>query len=481
MDGINLKLKRQNKFDQMEELKNRAGRFEWIMDELDGSANIPVDGFWAKALSIARTLETQRLMGGVVMSQLGDLAVAASELKYHGVDPFSRYTIPISNIVYSLPGTKKAQKELAEAIGIIPEAIMGDLLERFDNVEIPGKLNELTNIFMRMTGMNAWTDGQRAGLGLALSNIYASMASQSYSNLPKGTKILFKKYGISSGVWDKIRSAKLDEIDGRKYLNPKEIEKIDFNAAQKFRTFLMDRLYQGVLQPDAYTRTITTGGGKRGTPSGEIFRTMFQFKRFMASMFTQVWGRDLAIGQQAGFGKYGGIGELFVMSSLLGFISYSMKEIAKGREPINPLENPGGALAAGALQGGGVGIFGDFIFNDVNRFGVSLLGTMAGPLPGRVELFVKQLHKVKNGESSPEELALFGFNQMNVLNPLLVGRGDAAFKAAAAINATNLFYIRPVLNYLVLHSLQEAANPGYFRRQERRLNKEGRDFLVRPL
>jgi len=481
MDGINLKLKRQNKFDQMEQLKNRAGRFEWIMDELDGSANIPVDGFWAKALSIARTLETQRLMGGVVMSQLGDLAVAASELKYHGVDPFSRYTIPISNIVYSLPGTKKAQKELAESIGIIPEAIMGDLLERFDNVEIPGKLNELTNIFMRMTGMNAWTDGQRAGLGLALSNIYASMASQSYANLPKGTKILFKKYGISSGVWDKIRSAKLDEIDGRKYLNPKEIEKIDFNAAQKFRTFLMDRLYQGVLQPDAYTRTITTGGGKRGTPSGEIFRTMFQFKRFMASMFTQVWGRDLAIGQQAGFGKYGGIGELFVMSSLLGFISYSMKEIAKGREPINPLENPGGALAAGALQGGGVGIFGDFIFNDVNRFGVSLLGTMAGPLPGRVELFVKQLHKVKNGESSPEELALFGFNQMNVLNPLLVGRGDAAFKAAAAINATNLFYIRPVLNYLVLHSLQEAANPGYFRRQERRLNKEGRDFLIRPL
>lgn len=481
LDGINLKLKRQNKFDQMEELKNRSGRFEWIMDELDGSANIPVDGFWAKALSIARTLETQRLMGGVVMSQLGDLAVAASELKYHGVDPFSRYTIPISNIVYSLPGTKKAQKELAEAIGIIPEAIMGDLLERFDNVEVPGKLNELTNMFMRMTGMNAWTDGQRAGLGLALSNIYASMASQSYANLPKGTKILFKKYGITSSVWDSIRSAKLDEIDGRKYLNPKEIEKIDFDAAQKFRTFLMDRLYQGVLQPDAYTRTITTGGGKRGTPSGEIFRTMFQFKRFMASMFTQVWGRDLAIGKQAGFGKYGGIGELFVMSSLLGFISYSMKEIAKGREPINPLENPGGALAAGALQGGGVGIFGDFIFNDVNRFGVSLLGTMAGPLPGRVELFVKQLHKVKNGESSPEELALFGFNQMNVLNPLLVGRGDAAFKAAAAINATNLFYIRPVLNYLVLHSLQEAANPGYFRRQERRLNKEGRDFLVRPL
>src|SRR3546814_13494880 len=45
----------------------------------------------------------------------------------------------------------------------------------------------------------------------------------------------------------------------------------------------------------------------------------------------------------------------------------------------------------------------------------------------------------------------------------------------------NLFYTRQALDYLILWRLQEAVNPGYLRRMEKRIEKEnGQTFLVRP-
>ena len=45
----------------------------------------------------------------------------------------------------------------------------------------------------------------------------------------------------------------------------------------------------------------------------------------------------------------------------------------------------------------------------------------------------------------------------------------------------NLFYIRPVLDYLILWNLQEMADPGSLYRNERRVEQSnGQGFFVRP-
>ena len=54
--------------------------------------------------------------------------------------------------------------------------------------------------------------------------------------------------------------------------------------------------------------------------------------------------------------------------------------MVKGRDP-QPMDTPKFWLAA-QLQGGGLGIFGDFVFSEKNRFGSGLAETLAGPVAG---------------------------------------------------------------------------------------------------
>jgi len=65
-------------------------------------------------------------------------------------------------------------------------------------------------------------------------------------------------------------------------------------------------------------------------------------------------------------------------------------------------------------------------------------------------------------------------------------RGDdvAAESLRLILNHTpfiNLFYTRIALDYMIIYRMQEALNPGYLRRMERRVEKEnGQTYLVRP-
>ena len=54
--------------------------------------------------------------------------------------------------------------------------------------------------------------------------------------------------------------------------------------------------------------------------------------------------------------------------------------MSKGRDP-RPMEGPE-FWGAAFLQGGGLGIYGDFLFSDVNRFDRGLAETIAGPVVG---------------------------------------------------------------------------------------------------
>ena len=117
--------------------------------------------------------------------------------------------------------------------------------------------------------------------------------------------------------------------------------------------------------------------------------------------------------------------------------------------------------SAAFLQGGGAGIYGDFIFGEMrNRFGGGVLNTVAGPVFGTAEDIMDIYGRVKAGD-------------------------DAAAKAfRVAVNNTpflNMFYTRMALDYLLLYNIQEQLNPGYLRRMERRIEKEnGQTFLIKP-
>jgi hypothetical protein len=69
-----------------------------------------------------------------------------------------------------------------------------------------------------------------------------------------------------------------------------------------------------------------------------------------------------------------------IATTVMGALGEQLSQISKGRDPIN-IEDPK-FWAQAAMRGGGVGIFGDFLFQDQNRYGGGMLATLAGPVLG---------------------------------------------------------------------------------------------------
>jgi hypothetical protein len=66
-----------------------------------------------------------------------------------------------------------------------------------------------------------------------------------------------------------------------------------------------------------------------------------------------------------------------VTSTVLGYAAMTAKDMLKGKTPRDP-KDPNTIIKA-FTQGGGAGIYGDFLFGEYNRFGQSPLETAAGP------------------------------------------------------------------------------------------------------
>ena len=63
----------------------------------------------------------------------------------------------------------------------------------------------------------------------------------------------------------------------------------------------------------------------------------------------------------------------------MGGVALQMKDVARGRDP-RPINEK--FIFAAMAQGGGWGIFGDFLFSDMNRYGRGGMSTLAGPIYG---------------------------------------------------------------------------------------------------
>jgi len=212
-----------------------------------------------------------------------------------------------------------------------------------------------------------------------------------------------------------------------------------------------------VIRPGARERAILLQGQRPGTVVGSALRLFTQFKAFPTAVITKAWGREL-YGGQGGAGATAGIVHMMVAATALGYLAMSAKDLVKGRNPRDPTDPK--TWAAAFLQGGGAGIYGDFLVGEFSRFGRSFWETALGPTAGTVGDVVGLWNQAKQGQDPSAE----------------------AFQAALSHTPfLNLFYVKPALDYLVLYQVQEALNPGFLRRFERRIEQQNRQtFWLRP-
>jgi hypothetical protein len=121
------------------------------------------------------------------------------------------------------------------------------------------------------------------------------------------------------------------------------------------------------------------------------------------------------------------------------------------------------------VYGGGLGIFGDFLFADQNRYGGSLQKTASGPVVGflhdAIQLTIGNVMQLASGEKTN------------------AGKELAAFIQRYTPGST-LWYTRLVFERLIMDTLERLINPDFDadnRRKERNLkNRTGQEYWWSP-
>ncbi|MGE4334962.1 MAG: hypothetical protein AB7E55_03180 [Pigmentiphaga sp.] len=472
-DDLLLHAKATNQLDQVDKIEGRRHALERYMAAVDGSMDIPGNALAARRYAAVRAVITMARLGGMLLSQLNDIAIYGSGVRYQGRGFFSGMGESVAGLGRSLKPQER--RNLAASLGVVLDNMFGEI-GRLGSFAEGGSVTRSVQTFMKWNLSTWWQNRMRTSAVFGMSHHMALNRGRAWAELDAEYRRVFDLYGITEKDWDVIRASSERLVDGREYLVPENVA--DEVVATKLRTYFTDQTSFLVLEPDAKTRSIMLQSTRPGTWSGEIARFLMQFKSFTGAYTQKILGRELYgrgyMGESgmrgipqalaAGNGEFGGLVQLILASTVLGYGSMALKDMAKGRTPRDPLEDPYKVFMAAMLQGGGAGLYGDFLFGEVNRFGggpvASAIGPAAGLADDVIQLYQTVVHGDKDGMGVASEA-------------LRIGLQNAPY--------VNLFYSRIALDYLLIYQLQDFLNPGYLRRMERRLERENNQtFLLRP-
>lgn len=456
--------------------------------EVTGEVNIPVSSRAANFGKVIRSINNVSKLGRVLLTSLVDPAIVSSEFRYQGARLLGSYQKSLQAFIEGQKGGLR--KDIAEMIGVGLDGLRGDVVARFSfgNDELPGMMSRMQQRFFRMSGLIWWNDSWKRGVGLMMSRDLAKQRRLSWDQLGDRLKTVLNQYEIEGRDWDLIRKAGmvLDE-DGNKYITPAIVDNMDDmviakhlgldvidpvdlknigsqgrrvrrfkdELSTKLRSYIVDRVDYAILTPGAREMAMVRRGHKPGTLAGEALRYIWQFKTFPLAMVTKIYGRELSKGAKSGTM---GLVHLALATTIMGYVAQSAKAIAKGRTPRPPDDKK--TWVGAFIQGGGAGIYADFLFGMQTRYGHGPLSSALGPTASTAE------------------------DVIDIFQRAIQGRPVAAKTMRTALQNTpfmNLHFTRAAFDYLLFYQMQEAMNPGYLRRMEAGIKRHNKQtYFIRP-
>ena len=460
-----------------------------IFREIDGTTRIPVDNLLAKISANIRAVQTLSKLGLVLLSSIGDISIKASLMRDHGESFLSSYQKSLGALFEGK--SLKETEEISDLLGVHSQSEMGSMSAYFSSTDTPsGGLTKSIQMFFKYAGMQWWDKTHRTSIGQILSRNLANKRDLKFEKLDIDQQRILSTYGITSKEWDLVRKNG-SKISGNKlFITPdgmRDIPKADIagfldkdisdlsnaeaqgvrdDMEDRLRTYFINETDHGILQPTATDRAYIIRGTQPGTPLGEVLRYIAQFKIFSISFVRRVLGRKL-FGHGAnsiydalvgGKGDILGLVQLMIGSTALGYVSLAAKNAVKGRTA--PPPNDAKTWLAALSQGGGLGIYGDFLFGQYDRFGNSFILDLLGPTAGTID-----------------DVATVAAKLRDLDNPAKAVTNVIANNTPFA----NLWFTRTALNYLFLYGLQEHMSPGYIDRMQNRLKKQNdQEFIFSP-
>lgn len=449
----------------------RAGapKIQRLFDEITGSLSRPESEKLALGFSTIRALESSAKLGAATLSAVPtDPAWGAITRSFNGLPVWKIF----GSYLRQLNPLSAEDRLAAVRSGLIAEewARMGASQYRVLNEELTGQVaRRMAEATLRVSGHAAYVQAGRWAFGMEFLGHLTNQMGKSLEELDPKLQRAFARHGITAADWDSIRTSPLEEHRGAGWIMPNNVE--NQLAGDRLLQMIQSETDFAVPAADLRTRAMMNSLAPKGTWFGEIARSALLFKTFGITVLMQHGRRAL---EQTPYNaaKYAAI--FMIMSTLGGAAAMELKQISKGKdaEPMpgskDPLIKHAQFWGAAAAQGGGFGIYGDFLKSSSNRFGESPAETAAGPLAGTVGNIV--------GAGMTGVRQLMGDRSAHT--------GRAVTKAIAQEAPFNsLWMTRVAFQRLVADQLQTMIDPDYkksWSNTRRNAKKEGQDFWWEP-
>jgi hypothetical protein len=437
----------------------------WMDVSGDRMGQTPISLRSQEVLAGIRNALTSMRLGSAILSSVSDLAFMRQAAAWNGLSTTRLMSEMLSQLN---PANAGHRLEAAQAAANIEEWLhFASHAHRFSEVTGTGATARASDLTMRLSGMNLWTGAARRAVAMEFLMTAAENSGKAFNDLSPEFRRALEMGGIDANDWAKIATIKrqrangVEMIDMERLYNDPSLTRAEQKRLTRRMTSAMEMVTtKAIPAPDSNTRAIFNLSGAPGTVSGEAAKSVLQFKSFGISVIQQHVLAGIHQGTLGGAMTY--LGALTVYTTLMGGLALQLKEISKGRSPRKQDEK---FWAEAIFQGGGYGIFGDFIQSGmfgVNRFGGSLAETVAGPTLGALTDVAKvttgQIGRAVEGEDLNFEQGALG--KLGSYTPI-VG---------------SLWYTRVPFERYVVNQLQERFDPKARRRWAAEERRRRNDF-----
>lgn len=469
----------------IQKLNTDAGALKHAIDITTGLVSRPVNVNAAKIGADIRALQSMAKLGAALFSSISDTVTAAAAAQFRGSNFFAAYAEQIGGVMQGRP--RHEQGEISYLYGEGFDGMLGHIASNGYATDGPvGMLGKMQEKFFKWNGLTWWTDVNRAVAARTIGAEMGMRAGTAWTDLPPNFRHVLEQAGINDAEWSVLGKATLRLDNGKPYLTPdrvREISDVDMlplvaarvqaiakrggadvearisqaiaderrRLEVKMLAYVADQTSFAIVEADARSRRYGTLGQRPGTLAGEAVRLMMQFKSYPLAFTTRVVGRALfgARKDSTYLERGAHIGQLIGGLVIAGYAAMVAKDTLKGYWPPRNPADPRTILAAWQ-QSGALGIYGDFLFSKVNRFGGGITETLLGPSIGT-------LGDLANIALDARDAAISG--------------GDDSFSGARAFSTVvssvpyaNLHLLKPTVDYLIVNSIREALSPGYMRK-----------------
>lgn len=449
--------------DAAEAADEKIARSQTMWRHYTGSVNMPNGGAFsrgfAETMGTARSILTSAALGSAALAAIPtDPVYSGMARAFAGIG----HTRALTEQVKRLSG--KSRREAVQ-MGLVMETALDSFGQQARYAgQFSGKAwaMHLATQVLEVSGLSPWTRAGRNGFMLGALFDFGNLSATAFDGLDPPLRRTLERYGFSAADWDRVRaSAKTEEgaIDPMR---------LDPDLRDRMLEMLHQESEYAVPSGTIRSKSLLIGDSRPGTAFGELRRSAAMFISFGTTL-PILHGYRIAQMIRSGEGARGAGYALALMltAALGGALALQAKSLSAGRDPRDASDPD--FWAAAVLQGGGLGIWGDFFFADVNRFGRTPAITGGGPVVGAWD----DVSKLTIGN----------------IAELAQGKETKFFKELAGMGTrytpgSNIWYLRLAWERHAEDRLMELADPdaaAAFRRREAYYrNQFGQDYWWAP-